>query len=109
MGMGSCRIELASRYENGRPHAPGRSRQEALRIPCHLPLKVTGARATRSCPWPVFVTACGAGEGPWLLGVGDVGDEVGELGAAGQRGAQVGRQSAVGGVGGDGQGCVDGA
>ena len=49
------------------------------------------------------------GVGPWLLGVGDVGDEVGELGAAGQGGAQVGRQGAVGRVGGDGQGCVDGA
>ena len=49
------------------------------------------------------------GEWPWLLGVGDVGDEVGELGAAGQGGAQVGGQGAVGGVGGDGQGRVDGA
>jgi hypothetical protein len=28
-------------YENGRPHAPDRSRHIALKKPCHLPLKVT--------------------------------------------------------------------
>jgi len=30
-----------SPYENGRPHAPDRSRHIALKKPCHLPLKVT--------------------------------------------------------------------
>src|ERR1035437_9053743 len=30
-----------SPYENGRPHAPDRSRHIALKKPCHLPLKVS--------------------------------------------------------------------
>jgi hypothetical protein len=30
-----------SQGENGRPHAPDRSRHIALKKPCHLPVKVT--------------------------------------------------------------------
>ena len=30
-----------SPYEDGRPHAPDRSRHIALKKPCHLPVKVT--------------------------------------------------------------------
>jgi len=39
-----ARLNSPSRYENGRPHAPDRSRHIALKKPCHLPLKVTAMR-----------------------------------------------------------------
>ena len=42
---GRSRSADRSPYENGRPHAPDRSRHIALKKPCHLPLKVTAVLA----------------------------------------------------------------